>query len=115
MDLPFFETSEVPLPPQEVRIESVQISPLADGRRVRLNLEVSPFQQPPNLEVSIRNAREEELASADIIEANERKMMLTLHLRGAEVTKLCTAKVVLRYEELGEIDQTTKEFRIVED
>ena len=113
MELPYFESSEVPLPPQEVRIEALQITPLADGRRVRVNLEVSPFQQPPNLGVSIRNASGEGLASADIIEANERKMMLTLHLREAEITTLCEATVVLRYEELGEIDQITEEFRIV--
>jgi hypothetical protein len=83
MDIFFADPDAIPLPPKEVRIQTLDAEPYADGRRVRVRLELTPFLKRPNADLSILNAREEEVASASIIETMEPKMELTLHLRGA--------------------------------
>ena len=84
MDLFFADPSEIPLPPDEVRIREVLAEPYPDGRRVRVTLEVDPFQQRPNLDLLALNAHGERVAGASIIETMTRKMSLTLHIRPAE-------------------------------
>ncbi len=82
MDIFFTDPDAIPLPPNEVRIQGLQAEPYADGRRVRVRLELTPFQKRPNADLSILNAQGEEVASASIIETMEPKMELTLHVRG---------------------------------
>ena len=66
MDIFFQDPSEIPLPPEEVRIREVRAEPWPDGQRVRVYLEVDPFQQRPNADVKITDAAGEEEAQASI-------------------------------------------------
>lgn len=84
MDIFFSDPTDIPLPPDEVRIRKFEVNPWPDGRRVRVYLEVTPFQKRPNGEISIINAKGQEMASVSIIETMDPKMEFTLHLRGAE-------------------------------
>jgi hypothetical protein len=84
VDIFFSDPTDIPLPPDEVRIRKFEVNPWPDGRRVRVYLEVTPFQKRPNGEISILNAKGEEMASVSIIETMDPKMEFTLHLRGAE-------------------------------
>jgi len=90
MNIYFHDSDDVPLPPEEVRIRELRADPWPDGRRVRINLEVTPFQKRPNGEISIRDDQGEEVASISIIETGDPKMEFTIHLRsprlGAEYT-----------------------------
>lgn len=99
MDIFFSDPSDIPLPPNEVRIRQFEAQPWQDKRRVHIFLEVTPFQKRPNGEINISNARGEELASVSIIEMIEPKMEFTVHLRGAELIGPCTAVVLISYPE----------------
>ena len=82
MDIFFQDPSAIPLPPNEVRIKQLRAELWPDNRRVRITLEVTPFQRRPNGEVSITNPQGEEVASASIIESIVPRLEFTMHLRG---------------------------------
>ena len=95
MDIFFQDPNDIPLPPEEVRIRDFTATPYPDGRRVRIYVEVTPFQKRPSGEVTVTNQAGEILAVANIIETITRKLELTLHLRGLArgETALVTADV----------------------
>jgi len=82
MDIFFQDPDAIPLPPKEVRIKEFQAELRPDNRRVRIYLELTPFQKRPNGEITIYNPQGEDVASASIIETMVSKMELTMHLRG---------------------------------
>jgi hypothetical protein len=78
----FFDSVEAnPLPPEEVRITGISAEPYPDGQRVRVMVEMSPFQVRPNLELVLLDMEGEEVATANIIEPMNYKIELTLHIR----------------------------------
>lgn len=81
MEMFFADPSEIPLPPAEVRIRGLKADPYPDGRRVRVYLEVDPFQRRPNAEITLTDQDGGELGGASVIESMNRKMEITLHLR----------------------------------
>jgi hypothetical protein len=81
MDIFFTDPSEIPLPPDEVRIRMLRVDPSPDGKRVRVYLEVDPFQKRPSVDLVILDQGGEEAATVSIIESMSRKMELTMHLR----------------------------------
>jgi hypothetical protein len=82
MDIFFQDPTAIPLPPNEVRIKSLKAEPWPDNRRVRVTLEVTPFQKRPNGEVNISNPQGDEVASVSIIESIVPRMEFTMHIRG---------------------------------
>ncbi|MBI4772341.1 MAG: hypothetical protein HY784_18430, partial [Chloroflexi bacterium] len=56
MDIDFFDPEDLPAPPGEVRLREVRAAPYLDGRRVKLGLRLTPFQQRPDLEITVFNA-----------------------------------------------------------
>lgn len=98
MDIFLQDPNEIPLPPAEVRIETLTADPYPDGRRVRVSLTVTPFQQRPNLDIIVTNPSGDQLAQASIIESMTRKMELTLHLRGPQPLGSHHLEAVLFYE-----------------
>ncbi len=81
MDIFFQDPSVVPLPPDEVRIRGLRAEPYPDGLRVRISIELDPFQKRPNLDLAITGSAGEEVAQVSIIETMLRKLELTMHLR----------------------------------
>jgi hypothetical protein len=102
MDIFFADPSEVPLPPDEVRIRELKATPL-DERRVRVYLDVDPFQKRPNIELSILDEGGKTLASASIIETMSRKMELVMHLRGAQPGSTCALQAILFFATLPQV------------
>jgi len=84
MDIYFQDPTDIPLPPNEVRIRRLAADPYPDGRRVRVTLELTPFLKRPNGEITVFNASGGEVASLSIIETIDPKMEMTIHLRGQE-------------------------------
>ena len=68
--------------PEETRITSLTATPYPDGYRLRVNIEITPFQQRPHLEVVLKDANHEEIASSSIIEPLGWKIEFTMHIRG---------------------------------
>jgi hypothetical protein len=111
MDIQFTDLSEVPLPPDEVRIRDLGVEPYPDGKRLRVSLELTPFQKPPSGEVFITDLLDNQVATASIIEAIDAKMQLTLHLRTPPTQGAFTARAVIFYSE--SIDEVTEGDQIV--
>ena len=81
LDIFFTDPSEVPLPPEEVRIRNLRAEPWPDGRRVRIIMELDPSQKRPNADLAIENQQGKEVATVSIIESIDRHIEVTMHLR----------------------------------
>ena len=81
MDLFLQDPNEIPLPPDEVRIRELRVDPFPDHRRIRISLQITPFQTRPNIEIVVTNENEEESGSLTIIESIDPKMEFTVHLK----------------------------------
>jgi len=67
--------------PEETRILSLTAEPYEDGRRVRVNIEISPFIQRPHLEFKLRDTEEQEISTASFVEPMQWKLEFTMHMR----------------------------------
>jgi len=67
--------------PEETKILSLTAEPYEDGRRVRVNIEMSPFEKRPHLEIVLTDTDNKEVSSASFVEPMTWKLEFTLHLR----------------------------------
>lgn len=95
----FVEAEDVPLPKEEVRIRRLAARPYADGRRVRLDVALSPFLERPNLEFEAFDPGGGTVATMSVIESMDHEFELTLHLRSLEPKGLHTLRLTLFYPE----------------
>jgi len=98
MDINFHDPSDIPLPPEEVHIRELRVEPLP----VRIFIEITPFQQKPNLEIKILTKSGREAASLSIIEAIDYKMQFTVHLKDANPSEDYTTTLEVYYFEAEE-------------
>jgi hypothetical protein len=80
-DIFFTESSEAPVPPNEVRVRTLTAVPRRDGKRIDVHAALTPFQKRPNIEVAITNAAGDEVAAINVVEAIDPNMDFTMHLR----------------------------------
>src|SRR5450631_3789451 len=98
-NIDFFDQKDVPQPRDKIKIERLQAQPYADGWRVKLTIEVTPFQERPNLEVRLKSVVGQVIADLSIIETMHRLMEFTLHIRGvASPIGDYTAEAALYYD-----------------
>jgi hypothetical protein len=109
MNVEFFDPEDVPVPPEEVRFRNISVEVYPDNRRIRLMIEITPFQDPPNLEINAYNGEGQPVASTSIIGAMGPQMALTLHLRGENPPGEYMLEGLLAYEgeEIIDRDQIT--------
>jgi len=85
------------------------MEPYPDGKRVRVYLELTPFQQRPSGELFVVDSLGNLVATANIIETIDAKMELTMHLRASNPQGEFTARAVIFYtnslEDITEDDQ----------
>jgi hypothetical protein len=77
------EINNSKVPPEEVRIEKLVGEPYSDGKRVRVNLDMTPFQVRPHVDMVLLNPQGEVAVSTSIIEPMSWKQEFTIHLREA--------------------------------
>jgi hypothetical protein len=82
MDFFFPEDNLNRMTPEETRITSLSAEPYPDGYRLRVDIEMTPFQKRPHLEVDLVNADGDEVASTSIVEPLNWKIEFTMHIRG---------------------------------
>ena len=82
MDFFFPEDNLKRMTPEETRITSLTAEPYPDGYRLHVNIEMTPFQKRPYLEVLLKDADGEEVASSSIVEPMGWKLEFTMHIRG---------------------------------
>ncbi|MBI5943064.1 MAG: hypothetical protein HY864_01735 [Chloroflexi bacterium] len=68
--------------PEETRINLLSAQPYPDGRRLRVNMEITPFQKRPYIEVTLNDSNGGEVASTSIVEPMSWKLEFTMHIRG---------------------------------
>lgn len=89
------------LPRDEVRIERVAAAPYPDRRRIKVEVEVTPFRERPNLEITITHGDGKIAASSSVISLMQFKTTFHLHLRGLDdPAGEYTVRVMLYYEEV---------------
>ncbi|HSO11299.1 MAG TPA: hypothetical protein VLT51_02910 [Anaerolineales bacterium] len=82
MDFFFPEDNLDRATPEETDITSLSAEPYPDGRRLHVNIEMTPFQKRPHLEVVLYNGAGEEVATASVVEPMNWKIEFTMHIRG---------------------------------
>lgn len=82
MEIYFHDPDDIPVPRSDVRIRLLNAIPYPDGQRIKVTLELTPFQERPDAELVILDSEGIEVASASIIETIDPKMEMTLHLLG---------------------------------
>jgi hypothetical protein len=82
MDFFFPEDNLNRMVPEETNLLSLKAEPYPDGYRLRVNIEVTPFQKRPHIEVTLTGADGEEVASTTIVEPLSWKLEFTMHIRG---------------------------------
>ncbi len=100
MDIFFQDPTEVPLPPGDVRIRDFQAVPWPDGRRVKIYLEVEPFQKRPSADIVIFTQEGSLAAEVSVIESMTRQMEFNLHLRQTSPARKYQVRAVIYYEQL---------------
>ena len=65
---------------------------------LRVNIEITPFQKRPHLEIQLKDADDDEIASTSIIEPMSWKIEFTMHVRG-ELNNPYTLEARLFYPE----------------
>ena len=82
MDFFFPEDNLNRMTPEETRITSLSATPYPDGYRLHVNIEVTPFQKRPHIEVLLTDSAGDEIGSTTIVEPMSWKLEFTMHIRG---------------------------------
>jgi hypothetical protein len=104
MDIFFADPEDLPVPPAEVRIRELAVHPYPDGRRVKVYLELTPFQRRPDAEIKITAPDGSLLASVSVIETIDPKMEMTLHLPPNPPHGPCTLFADVFYRQVEDQD-----------
>jgi hypothetical protein len=118
MEIFFEDPDDMPVGREQVKIREFNAEPYPDGRRIRIYLEVSPFQFKPDAEIALVNAIGEIVASASVIETVNPKMDMTLHapveIRGGEYSlhAVVQYRIELPLEHPDQEDQP-REFEVI--
>lgn len=96
----------VRFPPNDTRLVDLQAEPYPDGKRIRVVLDVTPFQQKPYIDLDLKDSTGVIAATSSIVEPVENKLELTLHIRRppTDSTAQFTLSATLYYPDFGEVD-----------
>ncbi len=87
MEINFFDNPfEIPKAREDVRFKQIGLFVYEDMRRVAVGLELTPFREPPCIDIRITNSAGVIAGSMVLIEANSPNITLTMHLRDVEPT-----------------------------
>jgi hypothetical protein len=98
--------------PEETRIISLSAEPYEDGRRVRVNIEMSFFEKRPHLEVTLTDSDNQEVSAASFVEPMNFKLEFTLHLRTQPADGPLDLEAKLFYPDGPEAEPATVRFEI---
>jgi hypothetical protein len=87
-----------------MRVEVLKVTPWADGRRVTTTVEITPFQERPNVHVRIYNEQGEEVAATAAIQATQTQFEFTIFMYPQETQGRYRAAAHVAYPHL-ELDE----------
>ncbi len=114
MDFFLQDPDVIRLPPEQVRLVDLQITPHPNGRLVKVYIEVTPFTKRPNFELSIREAGGKEVSHTTVLEAMTPKNEFILHLRQPAPGTQCSLELVVYYQKFPEPADTPQEVPLPE-
>ncbi len=114
MDIFFNDPNVVRLPPEEVRLREVRITPQTATGRVKIHLELTPFQKRPNISVSITSASGKEAARATILETMLTRLELTMHLREPDSGSEYSVETTVFYQKIPQPGEEEVEIQLPE-
>jgi hypothetical protein len=112
MDLHFVEPDETPVPPEQIRVRRLVLHPMPDGRRVRVQLELTPFLERPTVDVTVTDSSGDTVAATSIIETVDHELEFTLHLRRPGGPGGNSMRVEAGYEQQSPVDVKEVEFEL---
>ena len=114
MEIPLFDMGGAPQPRENVKIESVKVVPYPDRFRVWIEVKVTPFQERPNLILTLHDDSDKNVAELNVIETMHASMEFTMHLRNVEKPAgLYTLTATLYYDSKNPPqDEVIEAFRI---
>jgi len=89
----------VPLPPGEVRILDFKVDAYPDGRRLKVYIELTPFQKKPSGDIRVTDRAGNPVAATSFIEIIQPKNEMTLHLRSFDSEGQYTATATIFYNQ----------------
>lgn len=102
-------------PRADVRFLGLRVEPWPDGRRVKILIDLTPFQELPNLEITILDAHSNEAAHTAIIENADEKLVFTMHLRGGQPeSEEFLLHATLGYPDLPDVDRAEIRFSLAQ-
>jgi hypothetical protein len=112
MDFFFPEDSLNRMTPEETKILSLSAEPYPDGYRLRVNIEITPFQKRPHIEVLLTDVDGNQTASTSVIEPMSWKLEFTMHIRG-ELNNPYTLEAKLFYPDGPSTESKTFTFDVL--
>jgi hypothetical protein len=103
------------LSPLETRLVEVRPEIREQGKKIRLFVTITPFEQPPNLTVKILDQDGLECSRVTLVNLLSSKVVFTMHLRAEPLPG--TYKIIsdLHYEETGTMDTQETQFTLPPD
>lgn len=77
----FDDPSRIPQPRDKIKIEALNVLPYPDGRRVRVDVRVTAFQERPNLLLLALDENGRIVNELNVIATMHANMEFTMHLR----------------------------------
>ena len=111
MDFFFPEDNLKRMTPEETDITSLSGEPYPDGYRLRVNIQITPFQKRPHIDVLLTDASGAEVGSTTIVEPMGWKLEFTMHIRG-ELKNPYTLEAKLYYPDGPTKDPHTFSFDV---
>jgi hypothetical protein len=97
--------------PEATKIVSLTAQPYPDGYRLRVNIEITPFQVRPHIEIILKDADADEVASTNFVEPIQWKLEFTMHIRG-ELNNPYTLSARLYYPDGAENEPVLFSFNV---
>ncbi len=97
--------------PAETHILSLHAEPYPDNQRIHVNIEITPFQTRPHIEILLTDAKGNEVATTSFIEPMSWKLEFTMHLRGADQSPF-TIEAKLFYPDGPQAEPVTHTFSL---
>ncbi|MEM7335736.1 MAG: hypothetical protein AAF490_26905 [Chloroflexota bacterium] len=111
MNIDFFDNPEdAPKSRDDVRIKTLGLYLFEDQMRVAVGFEMTKFLEPPCIEVTLINERDEKSGSLHVINANDANFSLTMHIRDSTPTDTYDVRVKLYYAHPEKEPETVQEF-----
>ena len=112
MDFFFPEDNLNRMTPEETYITGLTAEPYPDGYRLRVNIQVTPFQKRPHIEVTLKDSAGEDVASTSIVEPLGWKLEFTMNLRDEQLKNPYTIEARLYYPDGPSADPQTFSFDV---